>query len=401
MKVLLLLEATLGGTGRHIVDLAGGLLDRGIEVHFVYSTLRADQQFLARLASLRANHPAFHCHSISITREVTLSDIASYVELSRYVQRCGPFDVMHAHSTKAGFLTRLLLNRGQARVVYTPHGLMTLNPALTGARRLAVCALESMLARRTDVVVAVSDAERRCAAQTGIDGSKLLVIPNGIHQVPRELQSKARACIRETLGLNSNSVCVGFVGRFIAYKKPERVIEAFALLKRRTTTNVHLAMIGGGPLEMDLQDAVSRLGIEDSVHFLGEADGAMHMSAFDVLAHASSFEAFGYVFVEALSSSVPVVTTRVGGTSELISDGVTGYICDPWNPNTFANYLQLLVDDPRRRLAMSVAARERAAQYSVGKMVDAIAELYRRLCARPESAPVVPSGYETLHGNPK
>jgi glycosyltransferase involved in cell wall biosynthesis len=125
------------------------------------------------------------------------------------------------------------------------------------------------------------------------------------------------------------------------------------------------------------------------------------MPAFDILAHASSFEAFGYVFVEALSAGVPIVTTRVGGVEELISTGVTGYVCDRWNPNTFADYLQLLADNPEQRRAMSVAARERAAEYTVAKMVDSTVELYNRLCARADLAQVSPATYKTLPTNSK
>jgi len=401
MKVLLVLEATLGGTSRHLLDLADGLLERGIEVHFVYSTLRADGNFLSGLASLRATRPGFHCHSIPITREVTFSDISSYVKVSRYVSDHGPFDVIHAHSTKAGFLTRLLLNSGSARMVYTSHGLMTMDPALTGARRRAVCRLESMLAYRSDVVVSVSNAERHAAVQTGIPASKIILIPNGIHLIPSELQLKSRKTIRDSMGLLSDSICIGFVCRLVPQKKPERAIEAFALLKQRTTHNVHLAMIGRGAKETELRQMVARLGIETNVHFLGEVDGAVHMSAFDVLAHASSFEAFGYVFVEALSAGVPIVTTRVGGVEELISTGVTGYICDPWNPSTFADYLQLLVDDPVQRSALSVAARERAAEYTVAKMVNSTAELYNRLCASADHPQAALASYETLRTNSK
>jgi glycosyltransferase involved in cell wall biosynthesis len=399
MRVLLVLEATLGGTSRHILDLADGLLERGVEVHFVYSTRRVDRQFLSGLASLRAIRPTFHCHSIPITREVTLSDILSYVKLSRYVRDHGPFDVIHAHSTKAGFLTRLLLTSGPARMVYTPHGLMTMDPALRGIRRRAVCGLESMLAHRSNVVVSVSDTERRTAVQTGIGASKIVVIPNGIRLIPPELQMNSRKTIRDSMDLPSDSVCIGFVGRLVPQKQPDRVIEAFALLRQRTSRNVHLALIGGGAMESELHKMVLRLGLEESVHFLGEADGAAHMPAFDVLAHASSFEAFGYVFVEALSAGVPIVTTRVGGVEELISTGVTGYVCDPWNPSTFADHLQFLVEDPAQRAAMSIAARDRAAEYTVAKMVDATAELYNRLCASADLPQVVPATYETLPTN--
>ena len=81
---------------------------------------------------------------------------------------------------------------------------------------------------------------------------------------------------------------------------------------------------------------------------------------------------------------MPIVTTRVGGVEELLSAGVTGYVCDPWNPSTFADYLQLLVDHPERRAAMSLAARERASDYPAAKMINSTVEFYNRLRARED-----------------
>ena len=112
------------------------------------------------------------------------------------------------------------------------------------------------------------------------------MIFNGIHRIPPEIQLKSRESIRDSMGLAPGCACIGFVGRFIQYKKPERIIEAFAVLKRRTASLVHLALIGEGPLETDLRRAVDRLGLADNVHFLGPVDGATYMPAFDVLAHA-------------------------------------------------------------------------------------------------------------------
>jgi len=401
MKVLLVLEATLGGASRHVLDLADGLLDRGMEVHLVYSTLRADRNFLWGLGSLTARRSPFRCHSIPVTREVTLSDFSAFVKLSRYVSDYGPFDVIHAHSTKAGFLVRLLLNRGRARVIYTPHGLMTLDPALTGMRQLAVCGVESTLAYRSDAVIAVSATERRTAVQTGILASKIVVIPNGIRLMPPEIQTRSRKTIRESMNVPSDGICIGSVGRLVPEKQPDRVVEAFALLKQRTSRNVHLAMIGRGPKETELHKIVRALGIEENVHFLGEVNGAAYMAAFDILAHTSRFEAFGYVFVEALSAGVPIVTSHVGGVEELISTGVTGYVCDPRNLNSFADYLELLVENPEMRSAMSLAARERAADYTLAKMIDATVGLYNRLCARANLAQVSPLTCETFSTDSK
>ena len=136
--------------------------------------------------------------------------------------------------------------------------------------------------------------------------------------------------------------------------------------------------------------------MEKEVLFPGQIDAPIYIPALDILAHASSFEAFGYVFVEALSSGVPIVTTRVGGTDELVSDGVTGYVCDPWEPSAFAEYLKLLVDDPHRRSVMSAVARERAAQYSVEKMIDSVTELYRQPGARPDLTAAISANHSAL-----
>lgn len=387
MKVLLVLEATLGGTSTHILDLADGLLEQGLDVHLAYSTLRADRGFTAGLTSLRAARPSLRCCEIPMTREVAASDIRSYLKLQRYVRAHGPFDVIHAHSTKAGFLSRLLVNRRGARMVYTPHGLMTLNPSLKGLGRRAVSVLESALSRISDAIIVGSGNERECAMQTGISSSRLTTIPNGVRPVNTELCGRQRREeIRVSLSLSPDTVCIGFVSRLLSYKEPGRVVEAFSLLRRQTKTPVALVVVGSGPLEAKMRRQVEDLGIEKDVIFLGYVD-AVPIQAFDVLGHTSLFESFAYVFVEALSAGIPIVTTRVGAAPDLIEDGVTGYVCDPWDAQKFADYLQVLVEDPERRVAMSHAARERAAPYTVSRMVDSITQLYQRLCARPRLAP--------------
>jgi len=388
MKVLLIIEAALGGSGRHVLDLAEGLMAKGETVHLVYSPLRADYRFTTGLASLRRARSEFRFHPIPITRELDISDFRSYLQLTGYVRRHGPFDIIHSHSTKAGFLARLLLRRRGTRSVYTPHALMTLDPALTGVRRRAVCLLESTLARLSDAVVAVSANEHRCAVETGIEADKLVVIPNGLDQVHDTPRTQRCQEIRNSLGFSPNTICIGWICRLVAYKEPGRVLESFAILKQHTAHPVRLVMIGWGPLEAAVRRRATELRISKDVLFLGQVDGAAHAPAFDILAHSSRFEAFGYVFLEALSSGVPIVTTRVGGADELISDGVTGYICDPWDAEAFAGYLQRLVENPRLRSTMALAARERAAQFGVARMVDSIQELYRRVCNVPTSTQI-------------
>jgi len=378
MKILLLLEATLGGTGRHILDLASGLLEMDHEVHLVYSLVRADQAFINGLAALEKREPRLQCKEIGIRRELRLSDVPAYLELAKYVREHQPFDVLHAHSTKAGFLLRLLISRHGASAVYTPHGLMTLNSDLRGFSRRAVCVLESCLARVSDAVIAVSGAERRCAIATGIPAHKLTVINNGLNAAHAPA-IQDREAIRTRLGLTPGTIGIASIGLLVANKEPGRLLDAFAVLARRTSQPVCLLVIGWGPLESELRNRAAALGISDSVRFLGQVSGIEHLPAIDILAHTSRYEGFAYVFLEALSAGIPIVTTRVGGAEELIEPGVTGYICDPWNADTFASLLLRFIEDPQQRAAAAPAARAKAEQSSSTVMVSATAALYENL----------------------
>jgi glycosyltransferase involved in cell wall biosynthesis len=378
-RVLLILEATLGGTGRHILDLAKGLLERGNDVHLVYSTLRSDVQFQRGLERLRAARPEFQSVGMRITRGVTASDALVFWRLFKHLRRNGPFDIIHGHSTKAGFLARLVPGSGKAAKLYTPHALMTMDPGLRGARRWAVSTLESYLATRSTNVIVVSRDEWGCALDTGISERKLVLIENGVDLAAFERRAECSAEIRESLGVPPGTFCVGFIGRLTEQKKPERVLDAFAILKRKATLPVKLVVVGFGPMESALKARAAELGLDRDVIWAGPLDGAAYVAAFDVLAHASLYEAFAYVFLEALASGVPFVSTRVGVATELARDGGAGFVCEPWNTDRFADLLLRIAEDQTLRAGLSAAAKRAVAQFDLNRMLDRISDLYDRV----------------------
>jgi len=122
------------------------------------------------------------------------------------------------------------------------------------------------------------------------------------------------------------------------------------------------------------------------VTWLGAVDAVQYMPAMDILAMPSLYEGFAYVLVEALHAGLPVVATPVGGVSEGITPGLNGIIV-PHHPiePLVAALRQLGLDaDLRRR--MGEASRERAAQFSVSRMIDSLERLYYQVSegqARP------------------
>ena len=154
IKILHILEASLGGTGRHVCDLLKCLEgDQQFRVTLVYSALRADTRFLSEIA--RLSKGTTRLIEISMPREVApIRDLVPLRQLCRLIRR-ERFDIVHAHSSKAGALGRLAARLSLRKVVtvYTPHSI-----AIRMGYRYWV--IEKLLGYLSDRLIAVSDSEK-------------------------------------------------------------------------------------------------------------------------------------------------------------------------------------------------------------------------------------------------
>jgi glycosyltransferase involved in cell wall biosynthesis len=109
------------------------------------------------------------------------------------------------------------------------------------------------------------------------------------------------------------------------------------------------------------------------------ANGAEVIPAFDLFLMTSRYEGFPYVLLEALAAGCAIVTTRVGGVADCVVDGVNGSVIDTLDPDAIARAALTIVSDPDLLLRMRAEARTRAALFSIDRMLDRTAELYRSL----------------------
>ncbi|MGH8655644.1 MAG: glycosyltransferase family 4 protein [Gammaproteobacteria bacterium] len=371
-RILLVLETSGGGSGRHVVDLARGLSDMGHEVHLVYSENRIEQRFAhdikgivgvqqARVDMNRASpHPC---------------DFLAIKEIRAYLARFGPFEIVHGHSSKGGALARLAAIGQHAIRVYTPHAFRTVDPSLNRLLALTYIGLERLLYQLTDGIILVSQEEREHALACGLSTDKLFVVHNGIQPV----NSPKRGEIRKRLGLNDNNVYLGFVGRFVPQKDPQRLISAFASLASRFP-DLCLLMVGDGPLAPKLYQLVERLGQNGRIRWLDNEYGPDIMPAFDIFVMPSLYEGFPYVLVEAAAAGLPLVATRVGGTSAIIREGVNGLIVD--NFEDLAQAIARLVEDPLLRRTMGEVSQQIAGVYTIENMMIQTCAVYEELLSR-------------------
>ena len=376
MRIVLAAEPTGGGVMRHVLDLAEGLPRRGFRVLLVHARRGVDPSFADRLG--RANEFGYETASVELQRAPGGHDVAATVELRRLIRSFGGADVLHGHSSKAGALARLGRWSHARRVVYTPHAWYTQNPSLGAASRGAYRLIERALATVTDRIISVSRDEAEHAVALGIGRRKLVLIENGIESWRPDQVARVRAAARSRLGIAPDDVVVGFLGRLAPQKAPDVALHVFRrLLDERPGTRVVLA--GDGPDGERVRALIGELGIADRVLTLPVASGPDVIPAFDLFLMTSRYEGFPYVLLEALAAGCAIVTTRVGGVVDCVVDGVNGAVVDSLDPEPIARSVLAILNEPDLLQRMRAEARARAALFSIDRMLDRTAELYRSL----------------------
>jgi glycosyltransferase involved in cell wall biosynthesis len=212
-------------------------------------------------------------------------------------------------------------------------------------------------------------AEQMIAA--GLPPEKVFAVPNGVD--PQTFRYRPREEARRTLleacfSLQPSAFSlklVLFVGNLAPVKAPDVLLAAWRALRSMPGTNpkdLHLAVIGAGPLRPALETQARRWGIAESVHWLGRrpsAEVALWMNAADVLCLSSDSEGMPNVVVEALVSGLPVAATDVGGTHELLAGEPAARLAPARDPAGLAGALAALLAAPidRAQLAGRYATR--------------------------------------------
>lgn len=361
-KILLVTEPSGGGSGRHVVDLARELSHRGLRVHVAYSPTRAEKRFEEELRS----SDLAKVFALPMQRQVGPWDFADALRLRRLIAEEGPYDVVHAHSSKAGALARAVTSPRSLRI-YTPHAFRTMDPAIGRKGSLVYGSIETLLARvLTDGVIAVSREEYDHALALGIPKSKLFLVLNGVAGWP----PIDRAAVRRDLEIPPDAIVVGFVGRMSDQKNPLRFVEALRIAHARDPRIVGV-MIGDG----ELFPEVTRTA-PPHVRLLGSRDARRYLEAFDLFAMTSNYEAMPYVLIEALFAGLPIVATRVGGTAATVRAGENGALVPiDASPRDFADALLPFVDADRLA-AQSAASRRLAEGFTTAKMAQETVAVY-------------------------
>lgn len=371
IHVLHVLEATAGGTRRHLRDLACGLDPARFRVSVAVS-LRRDVDFNRDIVRFRAH--GIDVHIVDMWRHpAPMHDALAFGRLFLLFRRIRP-DVVHAHSSKAGFLGRSAARvAGVPVVIYTPHA-FAWDTAAGALPQYVYRALERLAVPWTSRLIAVSAHERQLALKLGFAPSRVELIPNGVPAGKADIDA-ARIWRRG----DTQGPVIGFIGRICLQKAPDVFLMAIPRILADQPNAQFLVVGTSGPWYERTRLHVEKQAWRDRVVWgvaHDEVDVAAHLRRMDVLLMPSRWEGLPYTLLEAMHAGVAVVASCVGGITDVLTDQVDGLLVPVGDAVALADgALQLLRDDGlRNRLAS--AARQRVKAFSLTTMLDRTAAVY-------------------------
>lgn len=356
MKILYLItKAELGGAQTHLLDVL-----RHFRQEHELLLVTGEEGFLteqARALGVRVQIVPSLVHPIR-----PMTDLRCVADLRRLIRSERP-TLLHLHSTKAGIVGRIAARLEGCPAVFTAHG-WAFSHGVPLSRKLIAYPIEWLMGRFRSPIINVSEFDRRLAVSWGVGhASQHSVVHNGVPDGAPAAH------------MNDGEMVVVMTARFGAQKNQQLLVQALAQLPPA----VRVRFVGDGPLMPAVKDLAASLGVSARVEFVGSSrEVPAILAQAQVFALISHYEGFPISILEAMRAGLPVVASNVGGVSEAVQDGETGFLVDQTLASVVAA-LRRLHDEPGLRVRMGSASRQRYLKHFTDEhMVSRIHAVYQQ-----------------------
>jgi glycosyltransferase involved in cell wall biosynthesis len=253
-------------------------------------------------------------------------------------------------------------------VNYAPIGylLKRLQPEMRYGVMIYGVEVWSMLSRfrqralqHADFVISISEYTKQRAVQiNGVAAERVYLLPNALEWITEGAEAEYEPD-RLPRGMRLLTVCR--LDSTEQYKGVDTVIESLPEVSKQVPDLQYLIVGSGGDVER-LKALVIKIGVADRVHFLGSVDDKTlraYYKSCDVFVMPSAKEGFGFVFLEAMQYGKPVIAANIGGSPEVVQDGLTGLLVQYGNIAQLAEAITDLSLHPEKRLRMGAAGYQR------------------------------------------
>ena len=370
MKIGITCYPTYGGSGVVATELGLELAARGHDVHFVSYAMPVRMTAASGRIHFHEvemlNYPLFDHPPYTLALASQMYNVAASESL----------DILHVHyaipHSVSAYLARAMTKSRRLPFVTTLHGT---DITLVGADR-SYLPITRFSIEESDAVTAISEYLRQVTLREFEIHRPVEVIPNFVNcEVFRPASGK---CRREEFAPRGEKI-LAHLSNFRPVKRIPDVVEIFALVRRELPAK--LLMIGDGPDRTIAEWMVREKKISRDVIFLGKQNQVQDLlNCADVLLLPSDLESFGLAALEGMACGVPAVCSRVGGVSEVLRDGVEGFLVEARDVHTMATRALEILSSPERHAEMSRAARQRALRnFCSNNIIPLYEDLYQRV----------------------
>lgn len=364
MKILFIITRadTVGGAQVHVKYLAMALQDIG---HRVQVLTGEKGKFTDTLEKL-----SIDVISSSVLRRSIhlIDDLKAFREILEIITNNSP-DMVSLHSSKAGILGRLACYFShQKPCIFTAHG-WAFTEGVPRLKQAIYKIVEKLIEPLASKIICVSEYDRTLGIAAGMNSNRLVAIHNGMPDIP--------SCLRADPG-QSNPVRLIMIARMDTQKDHSTLIQAI-----QTIDNIKLQLVGDGPNQEIIRNQVEELDLTDYVDFLGyRSEIADILAKAQVFLLISNWEGFPRATLEAMRAGLPVIVSDVGGASEAVIEGKTGYYVPKGDVEILRQRILHLVNHAELRQQMGQEARKHYEQnFTFDQMFQKTLAVYESVLA--------------------
>lgn len=352
----------VGGAQKLLITLAAQAQAYSLDVTIVSLSSNNDRMILDELSRLGTKvyiFPAKH-----------LLDIRRIFRLARFLSS-QDFDLVQCHLTYANIIGTLCGRLAGLPVVNTLHSIADVLQEF----HPMIGSLETWAMRHwANRIVAVGHTIRN-SFQSRLRGRSIEVVPNAV-SIPIIITPAQRVKLRKEVAGDPAKTILISVGRFAPAKGYEDLVLAFSMLVT-SYPDIVLLLVGDGPLFGEIHNLVSKSGLEKNVFLLGKRnDVPSLLAASDLYVSSSHWEGLPLAILEAMMAGLPIVATGVGDIPSVVTADI-GLVVPPHQPESIAEAIAKLLDEPARLRQMGAAGRALAVeQYSPQAWMERLLNLY-------------------------
>lgn len=361
----------LGGTERVVYEVSKRMIKHGHEVTVLTLSDHGHEEF-----SQEEGISIHRIPGVSLTKlvgaQLTVSPF-SLTETNRILRYIQP-DIIHAHNlyfnlTAVAPVVKRWRHLPLVTTLHLPrmrYGRAMLDGIISLYQR-TVC---EFIVRSSDRLTAVSKSVLKHAIEDlKIPPSKITIIPNGVD-----------ASVYAPGSHRSENPVITYVGRLIGNKGPQYLIQAAPKILK-SHPEVHIHIVGEGPLKNYLMKQVATEKLENNVHFLGNvADTIPILQGTSIFVRPSLAEGMSLAILEAMACGLPVVASNLEGNAEIVENNITGFLVPPADSGALGEAVEYLLSNPEIAMEMGRKARKKTEKsYDWQRIADLTLAIYSSL----------------------